>query len=52
MRAPAAWEDMDDIGNVVVATRGGVPVRVKDIAEVRIGRDCAPAPGARTARRS
>ncbi len=39
VRAAGRLEDMDDIGNVVVATRGGVPVRVKDIAEVRIGRD-------------
>ena len=30
---------MEDIGDVVVATRGGVPVRVKDIAEVKIGRE-------------
>ncbi len=30
---------MEEIGNVVVTTRGGVPVRIKDIAEVRIGRD-------------
>ncbi len=39
VRAAGRLETMDDIGNVVVATRGGVPVRVKDIAEVRIGRD-------------
>ena len=30
---------MEQIGDVVVATRGGVPVRVKDIAEVKIGRE-------------
>jgi heavy metal efflux system protein len=30
-------ESMEQIGDVVVATRGGVPVRVKDIAEVRVG---------------
>ena len=30
---------MEDIGDVVVATRGGVPVRVSDVAEVRIGRE-------------
>ncbi|MDQ0445341.1 efflux RND transporter permease subunit [Methylobacterium persicinum] len=39
VRAAGRLEDMDDIGTVVVATRGGVPVRIKDIAEVRIGRD-------------
>ncbi|MFX9855398.1 efflux RND transporter permease subunit, partial [Acinetobacter baumannii] len=30
---------MDEIGDVVVATRAGVPVRIRDIAEVRIGKD-------------
>jgi heavy metal efflux system protein len=30
---------MEEIGDVVVATRGGVPVPVKDIAEVKIGRE-------------
>ena len=38
---------------VVVTTRGGVPVRVKDVADVTIGSEiCAPAAPARTARRS
>jgi len=32
-------ESIEQIGDVVVATRGGVPVRVKDIAEVKIGRE-------------
>ena len=39
VRSSGRLESMDEIGNVVVTTRGGVPVRVKDIAEVRIGRD-------------
>ncbi len=39
VRAAGRLETMDDIRTVVVATRGGVPVRIKDIAEVRIGRD-------------
>jgi heavy metal efflux system protein len=39
VRAAGRLESMDEIGDVVVATRGGVPVRIKDIAEVRIGRD-------------
>ena len=39
VRSAGRLESMDEIGNVVVATRGGVPIRVKDIAEVRIGRD-------------
>ncbi|WP_375462521.1 efflux RND transporter permease subunit [uncultured Methylobacterium sp.] len=39
VRASGRLESMDEIGNVLLASRGGVPVRVKDIAEVRIGRD-------------
>ena len=29
--------DTQDIGNVVVATRGGIPIYVKDVAQVEIG---------------
>ena len=44
---------LDEIGNVVVATRGGVPIRVRDVADGRDRRaSCAPAAPARTARRS
>ncbi|SEP51366.1 cobalt-zinc-cadmium resistance protein CzcA [Methylobacterium sp. ap11] len=39
VRAAGRLESMSQIGDVVVATRGGVPVRIKEIAEVRIGRD-------------
>ncbi|WOJ91194.1 CusA/CzcA family heavy metal efflux RND transporter [Methylocapsa polymorpha] len=39
VRSEGRLESMEDISNVVVATRGGVPVRVKDIAEVKIGRE-------------
>ena len=38
--APAAASRTSrEIGEIVVATRGGVPVRVKDVAEVSIGRE-------------
>ncbi|MFD0934990.1 CusA/CzcA family heavy metal efflux RND transporter, partial [Methylobacterium trifolii] len=39
VRANGRLESMDEIGRVVVATRNGVPVRVSDVAEVRIGRE-------------
>ena len=39
VRSSGRLENMDEIANVVVAARGSVPVRIKDIAEVRIGRD-------------
>lgn len=38
-RAAGRVENMDDISNIVVATRAGVPVRVKDVADVAIGRE-------------
>jgi cobalt-zinc-cadmium resistance protein CzcA len=37
VRADARLRSMDDIAQAVVANRGGVPVRVRDLAEVRIG---------------
>ena len=39
VRAEGRLETMDDIATVVIATRGGVPIHVRDVAEVRIGRD-------------
>jgi cobalt-zinc-cadmium resistance protein CzcA len=39
VRSAGRLESMEEIGNVVIATRGGVPVRVKDVADVGIGRE-------------
>jgi cobalt-zinc-cadmium resistance protein CzcA len=39
VRAAGRVENIEDIENIVVATRGGVPVRVKDVAEVAIGKE-------------
>lgn len=39
VRAAGRVENMDDISNIVVATRGGIPVRVRDVADVAIGRE-------------
>lgn len=39
VRSAGRLESMAEIGNVVVTTRGGVPVRIKDVAEVKIGRE-------------
>ena len=39
VRAAGRVENMDDISNIVVTTRGGIPVRVKDVADVAIGRE-------------
>ena len=37
MRTGGRLESIADIGDVVVSTRGGVPVRVRDVADVAIG---------------
>lgn len=39
VRASGRVENVEDISQIVVATRGGVPVRVKDVAEVTIGKE-------------
>lgn len=37
IRVPGQVTDIEDIGNILVNTEAGVPVRVKDVAEVVIG---------------
>ncbi len=39
VRSGGRLENVEDIENVVVTTRGGVPVRVRDIASVAVGRE-------------
>jgi len=39
VRVPAQVENAEDIGNVVLNNVNGVPVRVKDVAEVSLGRE-------------
>ena len=39
VRADARIRSLDEIAQAVIATRGGVPVAVKDVANVRIGGD-------------
>ncbi len=39
VRSGGRLESLTDIGNVVVSTRGSVPVRVRDVAQVAIGGD-------------
>ncbi|MET3695351.1 efflux RND transporter permease subunit, partial [Methylobacterium goesingense] len=50
VRAAGRLETMEDIGSVVVTTRGGVPVRISDLAEVRIGRDLRTGSGSEDGR--
>jgi cobalt-zinc-cadmium resistance protein CzcA len=39
VRADARIRDIDEIADAIVATRGGVPVAVKDVAAVKVGGD-------------
>ncbi|MCZ2407280.1 MAG: CusA/CzcA family heavy metal efflux RND transporter [Burkholderiales bacterium] len=39
VRAPGQVKTLEDIGNVILSSAGGVPIRVRDVAEVGIGRE-------------
>jgi heavy metal efflux system protein len=39
VRASGRVESLEDISQIVVTTRAGIPVRVKDVADVAIGRE-------------
>jgi len=39
VRAGGRLENAQDIGNVILASKGGVPIYLKDVAEVGIGRE-------------
>ncbi|WP_265942106.1 CusA/CzcA family heavy metal efflux RND transporter [Dechloromonas sp. A34] len=39
IRAPGQVTDIADIGNIVVSSRQGVPIRIRDVAEVGIGKE-------------
>lgn len=39
IRVPGQLSSMSDINNVVISTKQGVPVRIKDVAEVQLGKE-------------
>lgn len=39
IRAPGQVKTLEDIGNVILSSAGGVPIRVRDVAEIGIGRE-------------
>jgi len=39
IRAPGQVKTIDEIGNITVATNGGIPVRLNDVADVLIGNE-------------
>ena len=50
IRAPGQVKDMDDIRGIIVSNVDGVPIRIRDVAEVGLGKELrAPARPPRTA---
>ena len=39
IRAPGQVKTLDDIGNVILSSADGVPIRVRDVAEIGLGRE-------------
>jgi len=39
IRAPGQVATIEDIGNIIVGSRQGVPIRIRDVAEVGIGKE-------------
>jgi cobalt-zinc-cadmium resistance protein CzcA len=39
IRAPGQVRSMEDIGNVILTSVNGTPVRIRDVAEVQVGRE-------------
>jgi heavy metal efflux system protein len=39
IRAPGQVKTLEDIGSVILSSAGGVPIRVRDVAEVGLGRE-------------
>lgn len=39
IRAPGQVKTLEDIGNVILSSAGGVPIRVRDVAEIGVGRE-------------
>ena len=50
VRGLGRLETLDDIGNVVLATRNGVPILVKDVGQVVVGHALGSASSASTTR--
>src|SRR5690606_34278045 len=39
VRAPGQVRSIDDIGNIVVRSANSIPIRIRDVAEVDVGRE-------------
>jgi cobalt-zinc-cadmium resistance protein CzcA len=52
IRAPGQVSSLEDIGNIIVSSHQGVPIRISDVAEVGLARSCALVPQPRMVARS
>ena len=39
VRLPGQVADLDEIGNIILGSRSGIPIRVKDVADILIGKE-------------
>lgn len=39
VRLPGQVTDLDEIGNIILGSRSGIPIRVKDVADILIGKE-------------
>src|SRR5690625_7352733 len=39
VRSPGQLATLDDIGNVIIAKQDSVPIKIKDVAEIAIGKE-------------
>jgi len=39
VRLPGQVTDLDEIGNIILGSRSGIPIRVKDVADIPIGKE-------------
>lgn len=39
VRAPGQVKTLEDIGNIILSSTGGIPIRVRDVADVGLGRE-------------
>lgn len=39
VRVPGQVTDMDEIGNILLGSRSGIPIRVRDVADILIGKE-------------
>lgn len=52
IRAPGQLASIDDIANIVITSSDGTPIRVRNVAQVEIGRELRTAPPRKTAVKS